>query len=103
MSHKNPYRINDPNDIFEMTENSSHPELADAKRIWRFGAYTFHSATELQKFFSDEGLSPQGYVAEPYFEKNTIAGKNRIIINIVEKWKSRNQQALKGMRIDGTP
>lgn len=98
MSHLNPYQINNPDDFLEVGENSSHPELQDAKRIWKLGGYTFTNATEVQKFFSDEGLDPRQYVMEPVLEKNTIAGKNRVIINIVEKWKSRNQHALKGMR-----
>lgn len=96
MRHKNPYRVNDPDDIFEVSENSSHPELDDCRRIYRFGGYTFESATELQKFFESEGLDPKRYAIEPRMEREFA--KNLITINVVEKWKSRNQQALRELK-----
>lgn len=93
MRHSNPYRINNPDDIFEVSENSSHPELDDARRIYRLGGYTFQSATELQKFMEAEGLNPRNYAIEPVMEREF--SKNMIIVNVVEKFKSRNQRALK--------
>lgn len=99
MKHSNPYKIHNPDDFFEVSENSSHPELQDAKRVWRFGGYTFLTATELKKFFEAEGLNPANYVQEPYFEKNVVGGKNRIIINVIERWKSRNEAAIRGVRM----
>jgi hypothetical protein len=95
MKHVNPYRINDPDNIFEVGENSSHPELRDAKRIWRFGAYTFHSATEIQRFFADEGLDPRRYDIEPVAKR--MFHNNMIEINVVPKHQSRNERALRGL------
>lgn len=95
MKHVNPYRIRDPKDFFDVGSNSSHPELRDAKRIWKFGGYTFLNPEAVEQFFKDEGLDVKNYVIEPIMEQNVIAGKNRIIINIVEKFKSRNYRALR--------
>ena len=95
MKHVNPYRINDPNNIFEVSENSSHPELGDADRIWRFGGYVFKSATEAQKFFNDEGLNPNHYDIEPIAKR--LFHKNTIEINIVPKHMSRNERALRSI------
>jgi hypothetical protein len=95
MKHTNPYVINDPNNIFELGENSSHPELKDARRIWRFHSYVFSSATELAKFFDDEGLNPKNYVIEP--ELKSDMGKNMITINVVPKHQSRNLNRIKRM------
>lgn len=95
ISHSNPYKINDPNNIFELGENSSHPELKDATRLWKFRAYTFTSATELEKFFSDEGLDSSKYVLEPFIQKDI--GKNKIIINVVHRSESRNYNRVRGM------
>lgn len=92
MKHVNPYRINDPDNIFEVGENSSHPELRDAKRLWKFKAYTFLSATELEKFFEAEGLNPSDYVLEPRMDRDV--GHTKVIINVVEKSMSRNHQNL---------
>lgn len=81
--HINPHRVNDPSDIFEVGENSSHPELDDARRIWKFGAYTFNSATEVAKFFEQEGLNPRQYDMRPKSVREF--SKNLIIIQIVPK------------------
>jgi hypothetical protein len=96
--HNNPYRINNPDDFFEVGENSSHPELQDCRRVWKFGAYSFSTATELQKFFSDEGLNPKNYVMEPIIQRDF--SKNLIIINIIEKWKARQKQKLRELRLE---
>jgi len=94
MKHRNPYAITNPDDIFEVSENSSHPELKDAKRIWRLGGYVFHSSTELHKFFTDEGLNPRNYVIEPVIQSDM--GKNKITVNVVEKHNSRMHQRMRG-------
>lgn len=98
MKHKNPYRVNDPNNLFEVGENSSHPELEDARRVYKFKAYSFNSATELEKFFMDEGLNPAHYTIEPVIKRNYEHGKSLIIINVVAKSESRNERAVKNAR-----
>jgi len=97
MKHVNPYHINDPHNWLEVSANSSHPELKDAKRIWKFGAYSFTSENEVAKFFESEGLKISQYSTNPTLRKNGFNGKNEIIIEIVEKYKSRNQQALRSL------
>lgn len=82
--HVNPYRINDPHDLFEVSENSSHPELCDAKRIWKFRGRTFRSATEVQKYFDNEGLNPKLFWMMPEWEKEN-GMKATIVIKIVER------------------
>jgi len=95
LKHVNPYRIKDPNNWLEVTENSSHHELDDAKRVWKFRAYSFTSATEVEKFFRDEGLILKDYVGEPKAHREY--NKNLIIINIVPKSESRNHRALRSI------
>lgn len=56
MRHKNPYRIHDPNNIFEVAENSSHPELFDKRRIYKYRGRTFKSAVEAQTYLEDHGI-----------------------------------------------
>jgi len=57
MRHLNPYRIADPNNIFEVSENSSHPELRDRRRIWDYKGKVFTSATACQKYLEGEGIN----------------------------------------------
>ena len=97
MRHYNPYRIDDPNNIFDVGENSSHPELKDKVRVWRFKAYSFTSATELHKFFDNEGLNPKDYVLDPHIQKDI--GGNKIFINVVHKSESRNYQNVRRMSV----
>ena len=54
--HRNPYRIQDPNNIFEVSENSSHPEIFDKRRIWDYKGKVFKTATECQKYLIDNGI-----------------------------------------------
>lgn len=54
--HSNPYRIQDPTNIFEVSENSSHPELYDKLRVWDYKGRVFTSATECQKYLEDHGI-----------------------------------------------
>lgn len=96
MRHSNPYYIRDEKNWLEVTENSSHPELDDAKRIWKFYAYTFTSATEVDKFFSEEGLDRNKYTTESKSVREFH--KNMIIINIVPKGTSRNDRGLRSLR-----
>jgi len=56
MNHKNPYRINDPTNIFEVAENSSHPELYDRRRIYDYKGHRFTSAEKCQKFLEEHGI-----------------------------------------------
>jgi hypothetical protein len=55
--HSNPYRIKDPTNIFEVSENSSHPELYDKRRIWKYKGKVFKTATECQRYLEDEGIN----------------------------------------------
>jgi hypothetical protein len=55
--HRNPYRISDPTNIFEVSENSSHPELMDRRRIWDYKGKVFRTATECQRYLEDEGIN----------------------------------------------
>lgn len=98
MKHHNPYRINDHENIFEVTENSSHPELKDAKRLWIFGAYTFKSATELERFFKEEGLDPRHYWIAPQMEKD-LAGKVIIRIYVKTRTQLNAQQRARAQRL----
>lgn len=97
MRHRNPYRINDPSNWLEVTANSSHHELKDARRIWKFYAYTFTSETEIAKFFEQEGLDIKDYSYNPEIHKDNYNGKNLIIINVVPKSQSLNQRRLRSM------
>lgn len=81
--HHNPYLIRDSNNLLEVGENSSHPELDDARRIWKFHSYTFQSATEVERFFNSEGLDLSQYDYRP--KKVREFAKNLIIIEIVSK------------------
>lgn len=92
-------RIYDEKCIFEVGENSSHPELQDAERIWLFGGYTFRTATELEKFFANEGLDPKMYWMEPY-SQTTYAGKRKILIKVVPKGLARSQRGLKELEFE---
>jgi hypothetical protein len=85
MKHNNPYRINDPTDLLEVGENSSHPELRDAKRYYTFGAYRFATATELERFFESEGLSRRDYWMRPVATRNAMG--NEIKIEVIPKHK----------------
>lgn len=81
--HVNPYSIHDPANLFEVGENSSHPELKDAKRIWEFKGYTFRSAAKLQDFFKDQGLDSRKFWMLPSWEND---GAHYIIrIKIIER------------------
>lgn len=81
--HYNPYRINDPKNLFEVGENSSHPELEDTKRIWEFNGHIMRSATEVEKYFNNEGLDPRKYWILPTWEKD---GANMVVrIKIVQR------------------
>lgn len=82
--HVNPYRIHDHTNLFEVGENSSHPEIQDSQRLWKFRAYTFKSATELEKFFKNEGLDPRRYWIAPRLEKD-IGGRAKIIIEVTDR------------------
>lgn len=95
MRHVNPYRIKNPQDIFEVGENSSHPELRDAKRLYVFGAYRFSTATELQKFFSSEGLNPKQYWMKPRLDRDAMG--NKIIIEVVPKHSRVNRDQVMDM------
>lgn len=83
MKHINPYTINDPDNWAEVTENSSHPELNDARRVWRFGGYGWNNATDAIKFLEGEGLDPKRYTTKS--KKVSEFAKNLIIIEIVPK------------------
>jgi hypothetical protein len=85
--HVNPYSIQDPANLLEVGENSSHPELKDAKRIWSFRGYTFHSATEVEKYFKNEGLDIRRYWMKPVWIKEDWRAFIRI--EIVEKTSTR--------------
>lgn len=81
--HSNPYRINDPSDLLEVSENSSHPEMADAKRVWEFKGRVFHSATELQKFMENEGYNPRRFWMKPEWVKEDW--RTFVRIRVVER------------------
>lgn len=98
MKHKNPYYINDHEDLLEVTANSSHGELKDCKRLWKFGGYTFDSPTKVEEFFNQEGLDIRKYDWDPEYVKNWHAGSSLIVIHIKEKWKTKNHRALQGLK-----
>jgi len=83
LKHVNPYRINNPNDLLEVSENSSHPELKDAKRVWSFRGYTFHTATELERYFKSEGLDIRRYWMKPVWVN--ADWRNYIRIEVIER------------------
>lgn len=87
--HVNPYRILDPKNLLEVTENSSHPELGDSKRIYRFKAYTFHSAAQVLRFFDSEGLRLQDFWISPYQVPGTDGFKTTIV-EITDRKKNKN-------------
>jgi hypothetical protein len=99
MRHTNPYRINDGSDIFEVSENSSHPDLKDSLRLWHFGGYTFKTATQLMNFFNSEGLDPKTHWIEPKWERNTD-GKSVIHIFVKPRWQLNEQMKRKAKRLD---
>lgn len=57
MRHRNPHRIHDPNNIFEVAENSSHPELYDSRRIYDYKGRRFKTAVEAEKYLTDHGIN----------------------------------------------
>lgn len=95
MRHRNPYRINDPKDIFEVGENSSHPEMMDAKRVWSFRGRTFMSATELEKYMNDEGLDPRRYWMKPEWVKEDW--RHFIRIQVVERAPAEERHKLRSL------
>lgn len=54
--HKDPYRIHDVNNIFEVFFNSSHPELKEKKRILDYKGRVFRTEGEALSFFDSEGI-----------------------------------------------
>lgn len=97
MRHSNPYKIHDPDNFLEVTANSSHPELQDARRIWKFHAYTFTNETEVAKFFESEGLNLKDYHYEPEYKKDNYNGKHLIVINIKPKNQSFSKKRLRSL------
>lgn len=93
MRHRNPYRINDETNLFEVTANSSHPELVDSTRVWHFKGHTFKTETALDKFFRSNGLNPKRYWFRTSVEADGYKGKKLIRIFIVERVppEERNQ------------
>ncbi len=83
--HRNPHRIRDEKNLFEVTANSSHPELRDSKRVWHFKGYTFTSPERLEQFFHNEGLDPRRYWYRPVSLCDEFSGKNCIHIYICER------------------
>lgn len=83
--HRNPYRIQDERNLFEVTANSSHPELNDSKRVWHFRGYTFTSPERLQDFFNNEGLNPAHYWYKPVMMPDGFSGANIIHLYICER------------------
>lgn len=55
----------------------------DAKRVWSFRGYTFHSATELEKYMSNEGLDPRRYWMKPEWVKEDW--RSFIRISVIER------------------
>jgi hypothetical protein len=95
--HVNPYRINDPTNIFEVGDNSSHPELDDKKRIWKFRGRRFNTATELEKYMRNEGLNPKAYWMKPYAVQEI--GKKIIIIEIIERCSPEERSGVRNLAI----
>jgi hypothetical protein len=95
LKHKNPYRINDPQNLFEVGENSSHPELNDKKRVWSFRGYTFHSATELERYFNNEGLDPRRYWMKPTVVESDDG--NYIKIFVVERAPAEERHMMRSL------
>jgi|WetSurMetagenome_2_1015567.scaffolds.fasta_scaffold493968_2 hypothetical protein len=99
MKHKNPYMIRDVDNFLEVSANSSHPELNDAKRIWQFNGYRFDNEDQVAKFFESEGLDLKQYDFDVERKRNMIQGKDEYVIHIKEKWKTKNNQALRNMKV----
>lgn len=97
-THINPYRINDDKDLLEVTENSSHPELQDSKRLWHFGAYTFKSGNEVKKFFEAEGLDITQYWFTGKLEKD-IGGRAIIHIYIKTRIQLSREESDRARRL----
>lgn len=83
MRHTNPYKIRDEKNIFEVGENSSHPELQDCKRIWYMNGYTFRTATELEKYMRSEGFNPKSFWIKPEWQDRE--GETIIAIKVVQR------------------
>lgn len=56
IKHRNPYRIHDPNNLFEVFFNSSHPELKEKKRILNYKGRIFKDEGSALSFFDSEGI-----------------------------------------------
>ena len=82
--HRNPYRINDPNNIFEVAENSSHPELKDKYRLYKYKGRIFRTATEAQKFLDNEGIDVKRLKLVPVRHLDAD-GSVIIICNLAER------------------
>lgn len=95
MKHLNPYRVDDPKNMFEVGENSSHPELDDNMRVWKFRDRTFRSATEIQKYFENEGLNPKAFWMKPVAVKESH--RNTIYIHIVERCSPEERNDLQDL------
>ncbi len=68
--HRNPHRVNDPKDIFDVCENSSHPELFERRRIYDFKGRIFQTLTDLEKFMENEGYDPMHFWILPKWERD---------------------------------
>lgn len=82
--HLNPYRVNDEKNWFEVGENSSHPELDDSKRVWKFNGRHYKTATDIEKHFKEYGLRQEFFKIQPRSEIDGT-GHKTIIIEVVEK------------------
>ena len=84
MRHRNPHRINDPTDLLEVSANSSHPELNDKYRIWKFNGYTFRKPEELERYILNEGYNIKKLWMHPVAVADE-SGRNTIIIHVAER------------------
>lgn len=94
--HQNPYRIKDEKNWFEVCENSSHPELKDSRRVYHFRGYTFLNATQVEKYFRNEGLNPREYTYIPRSALDEQTAKNVIHIFICERVPKEEQHQARG-------
>lgn len=95
MKHKNPYRVRSEKDLYDICENSSHPELVERRRIYDFKGKIFRTATELDKYFKDNGLDIRRFWFKSAWEQD---GHDVIVrIRIVERVPTDERHMVKEM------
>ena len=74
MRHRNPHEVADPDDIFDVFENSSHPELYEHTRIYCFKGRTFTKLEHLEQHLKDEGVNVKSLYYRAGWEPDDYKG-----------------------------